>query len=108
MQCVTTGGEYDTNPAFSEAEMELLLEKMIAENKAADEKMPKPKKAEVKKEAEWLLGYARKKPIKNFGGNFWGFNRNRCSVIKPKMIQALVDEGYATMNGSNEFIMVQK
>ncbi len=47
-------------------------------------------KEELAKTATWLKSYAKGRPIKNFVGNFWGFNRKRCTIIKPEMIEALV------------------
>lgn len=60
---------------------------------------------EVESSASWLKGYAGKKPVRNFGANFWGINRNRCTIIQPEMIAALVAAGKITKTGSS-FTMV--
>jgi hypothetical protein len=62
--------------------------------------MAKLSKAEIEKEVAWLKSYAKTKPIKNFGGNFWGINRKRCTIIKPEMLIAMVAAGYAENFGS--------
>lgn len=67
--------------------------------------MAKISKAAIEKEAAWLKSYAKKKPINNYGGNCWGFNRNRCTIVQPEMIQALVDNGFAVRMGLS-FVMV--
>jgi hypothetical protein len=60
----------------------------------------------IEKEAKWLKGYAGKKPIKQYAGNYWGFNRNRCTRLEPELIEALVAQGFATRQGSGQFTMV--
>ena len=75
------------------------LEKLQKEYEDELAREPGPDAGEVAKEAAWLKSYARKKPVKNFGGNYWGINRNRCSIIKPKMIQALADAGHIELSG---------
>ena len=82
--------------------MNELIQKKLDE-KATEEAKEKVSAKLATEFAKWLKGYAKKKPVKNFGGNFWGFNRNRCSIIKPAMILALVVGGHVTMNGTKEF-----
>lgn len=91
---------------MTDAELEALDAAWAAGVAAQSKPAKKPTKKEVKKEASWLRSYARKKPINNYGGNYWGFNRSRCSIIRPEMIQALVEHGYATMQGHGSFVMV--
>jgi hypothetical protein len=62
----------------------------------------------IDKEAKWLLSYAKKKPIKNYGGNYWGFSRTRCTRIEPELIEALVAQGLATRQGNSQFTMTSK
>lgn len=62
---------------------------------------------DLEKEHGWLASYAKKKPINNYGGNYWGINRNRCTIMKPEMIKALADAGLIVMNG-NSFTVVPK
>lgn len=83
-----------------------MLDRMIKDQQKADAAAPPPKKTEVVSNYVWLAGYAKKKPVKNFGGNFWGINRNRCSIIKPNMIKALISGGHIVMNGVSEFTVV--
>ena len=86
-------------------EIDVLLDKMMAE-KAAAEAKEKVSAAQAAKEAEWLRGYAKQKTVYNFGGNYWGINRNRCNIIRPAMIKALVAGGHIKMNGDMQFKMV--
>lgn len=63
------------------------------------------KKSDVAKQVDFLRSYAGKKTVKNFGGNFWGFNRSRCTIIKPEMIDALREAGHIEMASPREFKM---
>jgi hypothetical protein len=59
---------------------------------------------DVERLATWLKSYAKNKPVKNFGGNFWGINRNRCTIIPPEQMAALEATGKITRTG-NQFTM---
>jgi len=63
------------------------------------------KNPDVTKLASILRGYAKSKPINNYGGNFWGFNRNRCCKIMPEEIEALVTNNFATRLSATSFRM---
>lgn len=41
-----------------------------------------------------------KKPLVNYGGNFWGINRNRCTIIPAEEVEAMIKLGLAERNGS--------
>lgn len=45
--------------------------------------------------AAFCRTWARGKLIQNFGANFWGPNRKRCSIVKPDMIDKMVELGLA-------------
>lgn len=62
-------------------------------------KAPKPTAAQ--KTAEFLKGYAKGKPIKNFGGNFWGINRKRCTIIRPEELAAMEAAGLIDRSGQS-------
>jgi hypothetical protein len=47
-----------------------------------------------------------KKLLTNFGGNFWGINRKRCTIIKPEQIEEMVKRGMAYREGSRLKIIV--
>lgn len=52
--------------------------------------------------------WARNKVIRNWGGNFWGPNRNRCSIFQPAELKELVALGVIEMQGPSAFIVVTK
>lgn len=45
--------------------------------------------------------WAKNKTIKNMGGNFWGPNRNRCSIMPADQLKALHEDGIITLTGSS-------
>lgn len=49
--------------------------------------------------------WAKKKVVRNFGGNFWGPDRNHCSIIRPEELKALLDGGHIEMVGQAGFRM---
>ena len=49
--------------------------------------------------------WAKGKTIKNFGGNFWGPNKNRCSIFQPETLAELDRDGIIKLNG-REFIIL--
>jgi hypothetical protein len=51
------------------------------------------------RQAAFLKTYAKGKPLTNYGGNFWGISRNRCTILKPDQIEALILAGYMKRDG---------
>jgi len=45
--------------------------------------------------------WAKNKTIRNMGGNFWGPNRKRCSIMPPDQLKALHEDGIITLTGSS-------
>jgi len=77
-------------------EVELYLQKLEAE-KAAEEAVEVVSQEDVEGMAKFLRGSWIKlagpsRMINRAGGNFWmpGRNRNRCSILRPAMLKALV------------------
>lgn len=56
-----------------------------------------PRRDVIAERAEWLRGYAKKKPVRRFNGNFWGISRTRCLILRPEEIQELVSRGFITL-----------
>lgn len=57
----------------------------------------------AKKQHEFLAGSytARgKKLLQNFGGNFWGINRKRCTIIRSEQIEEMLERGMLTREGN--------
>ena len=60
----------------------------------------KTKMTAIDRTADWLRRYAGRKPIKHYGGCFWGINRNRCLKLTADEIEKLVQRGHAELNGN--------
>ncbi len=66
-------------------------------------------KVEINQTAEFLRGkYTAKgkKSVCQFGGNFWGINRNRCMIIKPEVIKALAEAGVIKLSSNSKSFTV--
>lgn len=93
-----------------QAEIDAILKQAEDDNKAAYAAEKAPDAEKVKSEAEWLLSWAKKKPITkvgNDGNSFWKMG-SKMTKISPKMVKALVDGGYATQDGERTLYMVKK
>lgn len=65
-------------------------------------------KFDAAKHAAWLRGYAKRKTVNRYGGNFWGINRKRCTIITPEMLNDLVVGGYIIRIGTEQFTVNQE
>lgn len=44
--------------------------------------------------------WARGKVVRNWGGNFWGPSRKRCSILPPEVLKALQEDGVIDLQGT--------
>lgn len=81
--------------------MQELLDKMAAENRRDEAKRPAPKKVDVEREASFLKGWAKGKPIvrQSSDSTFWAAGKFM-TKLDAKMADALVAAGFATLTGN--------
>jgi hypothetical protein len=63
----------------------------------------------AKKQHEFLSGsYTAKgkKPLMNFGGNFWGINRKRCTIIQQEQIDEMIQRGMLKREGNQLRVVI--
>lgn len=71
-----------------------MLDKMLAKQEAANAKV-KVTKAEIKEQAQFLLGWAKSKQITHYDSTFYKSGKWMCKMV-PAMVQGLLDAGYVT------------
>ena len=84
------------------SELDDILAKIAAENRKAEAKRPKPKKAEVENTATFLRGWAKGKDIvrQSADSTFWAAG-TWMTKLDAKMADALVAAGHATIKGNS-------
>lgn len=82
--------------------MDELLAKIAKENQAREAKAPKPKLADVKRNAAFLLGWCKGKPIvrQSADATFWAAGK-WMTKLDAKMADAIVAEGFGKLTGKS-------
>lgn len=88
--------------ASEQEEIDAIFERAAADNKRRYAKEPQPKPEDVASMAKFLKRWARGRAITKFDGDgqsFWARGKNM-TQLSPKMVDALVEGGFATKSGA--------